>query len=289
MGQHGIAFLRWIPRMVAGFSSTPRNTSLADRLMATPGDKITRPDRASLMGAGPVNFAGPLSFALLASPRPEVYLGPSPGADEEICAGNRSGAGRADDDLQDLRPGTLARRRGGRNLPRRRHRRARRLHPFLGGYSGRGDRSAAFPGRRRSGAGRRRRRLARIGAALGAGARRCSVPAPLRRAAARQRALDQAAAARRWRPPRLSGARPVIDLFDALARPLMGLLEAENAHRLAVNALKLAPLPAAAEDDPHLAVRAFGLNFRNPVGMAAGFDKHSEVPDALLRLGFGAG
>ena len=79
----------------------------------------------------------------------------------------------------------------------------------------------------------------------------------------------------------------MIDLFDALARPLMGLLEAENAHRLAVNALKLAPLPAAAEDDPHLAVRAFGLNFRNPVGMAAGFDKHSEVPDALLRLGFG--
>jgi len=79
----------------------------------------------------------------------------------------------------------------------------------------------------------------------------------------------------------------VIDLFDALARPLMGLLEAENAHRLAVNALKLAPLPPAAEDNPRLAVRAFGLNFRNPVGMAAGFDKHGEVPDALLRLGFG--
>jgi len=34
-------------------------------------------------------------------------------------------------------------------------------------------------------------------------------------------------------------------------------------------------------------VRAFGLNFPNPVGMAAGFDKHGEVPDALLRLGFG--
>jgi dihydroorotate dehydrogenase len=34
-------------------------------------------------------------------------------------------------------------------------------------------------------------------------------------------------------------------------------------------------------------VRAFGLNFPNPVGMAAGFDKHAEVPDALLRLGFG--
>jgi len=40
-------------------------------------------------------------------------------------------------------------------------------------------------------------------------------------------------------------------------------------------------------DDPKLAVRAFGLNFPNPIGMAAGFDKSGEVPDALLRLGFG--
>jgi dihydroorotate dehydrogenase len=79
----------------------------------------------------------------------------------------------------------------------------------------------------------------------------------------------------------------VIGLFDTFARPLMAMLEAENAHRLAVNALKLAPLPRAVEDDARLAVRAFGLNFPNPVGMAAGFDKHAEVPDALLRLGFG--
>jgi dihydroorotate dehydrogenase len=40
-------------------------------------------------------------------------------------------------------------------------------------------------------------------------------------------------------------------------------------------------------DDSKLAVRAFGLNFPNPIGMAAGFDKSAEVPDALLRLGFG--
>ena len=33
--------------------------------------------------------------------------------------------------------------------------------------------------------------------------------------------------------------------------------------------------------------RAFGLNFPNPVGVAAGLDKNAEVPDALLRLGFG--
>jgi dihydroorotate dehydrogenase len=40
-------------------------------------------------------------------------------------------------------------------------------------------------------------------------------------------------------------------------------------------------------DPPELAVRAFGLNFPNPVGIAPGFDKNALVPDALLRLGFG--
>jgi dihydroorotate dehydrogenase len=79
----------------------------------------------------------------------------------------------------------------------------------------------------------------------------------------------------------------VIGLYDALGRPLLGLLEAEKAHHLAIKALKLAPLPNQSEDDALLAVRAFGLNFPNPIGMAAGFDKHGEVPDALLRLGFG--
>ena len=54
-----------------------------------------------------------------------------------------------------------------------------------------------------------------------------------------------------------------------------------------IKALKFAPLPRAARDDPRLAMRAFGLNFPNPIGMAAGFDKNAEVPDALLRLGFG--
>ena len=79
----------------------------------------------------------------------------------------------------------------------------------------------------------------------------------------------------------------MIDLFNTLARPLLGLLEAEHAHRLAINALRFVPLPRPAADDAGLAVRAFGLNFPNPVGMAAGFDKHAEAPDALLKLGFG--
>jgi len=68
----------------------------------------------------------------------------------------------------------------------------------------------------------------------------------------------------------------------------MRVLDPEDAHALAIKALRLAPLPRPAADDPLLQVRAFGLNFPNPVGIAAGFDKHGEVPDALLRLGFGS-
>jgi dihydroorotate dehydrogenase len=79
----------------------------------------------------------------------------------------------------------------------------------------------------------------------------------------------------------------VIGILDRLARPLLRALDPEDAHGLAIKMLKLAPLPPAAPDDPRLKLRVFGLNFPNPIGMAAGFDKNGEVPDALLRLGFG--
>ena len=79
----------------------------------------------------------------------------------------------------------------------------------------------------------------------------------------------------------------MIGLLESLARPLLRMLDAEDAHRLAINALKIPPFVKLVGEDPRLAVRAFGLNFPNPVGMAAGFDKHAEVPDGLLKLGFG--
>ena len=79
----------------------------------------------------------------------------------------------------------------------------------------------------------------------------------------------------------------MIGLFDRLARPLLHALDPEDAHGLAVKMLKFAPLPPAGRDDKRLATRVFGLNFPNPVGIAAGFDKNAEVPDALLRVGFG--
>jgi dihydroorotate dehydrogenase len=79
----------------------------------------------------------------------------------------------------------------------------------------------------------------------------------------------------------------VIRAFDAFSLPMMRLLDPEDAHRLAIRGLRLLPPARPRPDDPKLAVRAFGLNFPNPIGMAAGFDKNAEVPDALLRLGFG--
>jgi dihydroorotate dehydrogenase len=79
----------------------------------------------------------------------------------------------------------------------------------------------------------------------------------------------------------------VIRAFDAFSLPLLRWFDPEDAHRLAIQGLKLLPPARPRADDAKLAVRAFGLNFPNPVGMAAGFDKNGEVVDALLRLGFG--
>ncbi len=79
----------------------------------------------------------------------------------------------------------------------------------------------------------------------------------------------------------------MIRAFDALSLPLLRWFDPEDAHRLAIQGLRLLPPMRPRPDDPKLAVRAFGLNFPNPIGIAAGFDKSAEVPDALLRLGFG--
>src|SRR5262249_54110283 len=62
---------------------------------------------------------------------------------------------------------------------------------------------------------------------------------------------------------------PVIGLFDRLSRPLLRALDPEDAHGLAIKALRYMPVPRAPADAPELNVRAFGLNFPNPVGIAA--------------------
>ena len=71
-----------------------------------------------------------------------------------------------------------------------------------------------------------------------------------------------------------------------IARPALFTLDPERAHRLTIAALKAAPsLPPASLGA--LSVDFAGLRFANPLGLAAGFDKDAEVPDAMLGLGFG--
>ncbi len=73
-----------------------------------------------------------------------------------------------------------------------------------------------------------------------------------------------------------------------LFRPLLRALPPETAHRVTLAALA-AGLGGqrSTPDPPVLAQRLWGRDFPNPIGIAAGFDKDSRVPDALLRLGFG--
>jgi dihydroorotate dehydrogenase len=71
-----------------------------------------------------------------------------------------------------------------------------------------------------------------------------------------------------------------------LLRPLVFLMDGERAHRGTINALKLLPA-GEPKPDPLLSVRLAGLDFPNPIGLAAGFDKDAEVFGQVLRLGFG--
>jgi dihydroorotate dehydrogenase len=76
-------------------------------------------------------------------------------------------------------------------------------------------------------------------------------------------------------------------MLYSLIRPALFLLDAETAHGLSLAALKALPLHGSADSSGPLATEVAGLRFPNPLGMAAGFDKNGEVPDALLGLGFG--
>mgnify|MGYP000924653284 CR=1 FL=1 len=74
----------------------------------------------------------------------------------------------------------------------------------------------------------------------------------------------------------------------ALARPLVWRFDPERAHHAAIAALKTGLVPGCrGADDPILRTQVCGLDLANPVGLAAGFDKDAEVPDAMLAQGFG--
>ncbi len=70
--------------------------------------------------------------------------------------------------------------------------------------------------------------------------------------------------------------------------PLMRGIDPERAHDLALRALRFGLAGAdRSPDDPILATEALGLRFRNPIGLAAGFDKSAVAIGPLMRLGFG--
>jgi dihydroorotate dehydrogenase len=73
-----------------------------------------------------------------------------------------------------------------------------------------------------------------------------------------------------------------------LSQALLQALDPERAHDLAIKSLEFGIYPrTAAPDDSRLAQTLWGLAFRNPVGMAAGFDKDARVAAPLLATGFG--
>lgn len=75
--------------------------------------------------------------------------------------------------------------------------------------------------------------------------------------------------------------------FYALLKPLVFQLDPERAHGLTVAVLKSGYVPAAPPPPPALRTTLFGRTFPSPLGLAAGFDKNADVPDAMLKLGFG--
>lgn len=72
-----------------------------------------------------------------------------------------------------------------------------------------------------------------------------------------------------------------------LGAKAMGALDAETAHRLTIRMLNAGFGPKVSLNTPRLATSVAGLCFSNPLGLAAGFDKNAEAPDAVLDLGFG--
>ncbi|WP_217575325.1 quinone-dependent dihydroorotate dehydrogenase [Mesorhizobium sp. GbtcB19] len=79
-----------------------------------------------------------------------------------------------------------------------------------------------------------------------------------------------------------------MSVLDRIGQKLLFSFDPETAHGLSIAALRCGlPVGATAPRDARLRINLCGLDFPNPLGMAAGYDKNAEVPDALLGLGFG--
>ena len=87
-----------------------------------------------------------------------------------------------------------------------------------------------------------------------------------------------------------------MNLYQDIVRPALFTLDAERAHGIVSGAAKHLQRSEVARsmlrsqylvDDPRLAVSVGGVNWRNPVGLAAGFDKTGALPPFFEALGFG--
>lgn len=80
----------------------------------------------------------------------------------------------------------------------------------------------------------------------------------------------------------------MIGRLAGIASRSLFVFDPEIAHNLSITALKTGISPVCPpKPDPRLAQTIAGIRFENPVGLAAGYDKNAEVPDALLKIGFG--
>ncbi len=81
--------------------------------------------------------------------------------------------------------------------------------------------------------------------------------------------------------------------FDMAVRPVLFQLDSETAHNLAIRSLQSASSLGVAQSllrrfTPTESPRTlFGLRFKNPIGLAAGFDKNGVALPALAAMGFG--
>ena len=76
--------------------------------------------------------------------------------------------------------------------------------------------------------------------------------------------------------------------YDVLFRQVLTRVDPERAHRVGFRAIRAGRGTArAVVHAPATPVEAMGLTFRNPLGLAAGFDKNAVGIDGLAALGFG--
>src|SRR4051812_35076792 len=78
-----------------------------------------------------------------------------------------------------------------------------------------------------------------------------------------------------------------MSLYDTVIRPAAFMFDPERVHEAAMWMLERGLFQAPKFADPRLEQTLFGVNFPNPLGLAAGFDKNARALNHWHRLGFG--